>query len=334
MDELKLYAVAGNPVLHSRNPGMFRRAFAAAGMNAVYIRLAMRNAEETAETIRELDIRGANITSPFREEIIPFLDDLDRGARASGTVDTIVNDAGRLTGYNTGREGTGARHPEDNGGTRGRMAAGMRLTGGSGLVAEGARAFRIFTGREAPLLDMETALHEADPPLPDRICVIGFMGAGKSTVGPAVAARLSMPHVDVDARIETRTGRMIGEIFRDSGEEVFREHEKNEMKDILGRGRCVVAAGGGTVLDRENARNMRASSLVVWLFAGLGETLRRIGTDPSRPLAAEKDTIEKTFRNRIPVYARTSHLLVKTDGTSIDEVAERIVYESDKAFGS
>ena len=106
------------------------------------------------------------------------------------------------------------------------------------------------------------------------------------------------------------------------------------MRDILGHGRCVVAAGGGTVLDRENARNMRASSLVVWLFAGLGETLRRIGADTSRPLAAEKNSVEKTFRSRIPVYARTSHLLVKTDGTSIDEVAERIVYESDKAFGS
>jgi shikimate kinase len=142
-----------------------------------------------------------------------------------------------------------------------------------------------------------------------------------------------MPHVDVDTRIEERTGRTITEIFRESGEEIFRRHEKNEIRDILGRGRCVVAAGGGTVLDGENVSRMKGSSLVVWLFAGLEETLLRLGTNPSRPLATGKESLAFTFRNRIPVSARASHLLVKTDGASVDEVAERIVYESDSAFG-
>ncbi len=326
MDELKLYAVAGNPVLHSKNPGMFRRAFSAAGMNAVYLRLAMRDAKETADTIRELSIRGTNVTSPFDEEVIPFLDDLDPGARESGKVNAVVNKAGRLTGYNTSRGNTGGSY-----GTT--AAEDARPTDNRDLLAEGARAFRIFTGREAPLVHMESALSQKDRPQPGTICFIGFMGAGKSTVGPAVAAKLSIPHVDVDARIEQKTGCTIGEIFRNSGEEIFRQHEKNEIRDILGHGRCVVAAGGGSVLDGENARRMKASALVVWLFAGLEETLLRIGADASRPLATEKDSIEETFRGRIPVYARTSHLLVKTDGASIDEVVERIVYESDKAFG-
>lgn len=334
MDELKLYAVAGNPVLHSKHPGMFRHAFAAAGMNAVYLRLAMRDAKEATDTIRELSIRGTNVTSPFEEEVIPFLDDLDAGARESGKVNAILNNAGRLTGYNTSREDTGKSSPKNGGGRYRKMAAeDPGPTNERDLLAEGARAFRIFTGREAPLAHMERALYQEDQPQSDRICFIGFMGAGKSTIGPAVAAKLSIPHVDVDARIEQKAGCTIGEIFRDSGEEVFRQREKNEIRDILGHDRCVVAAGGGSVLDGENARRMKASALVVWLFAGLEETLLRIGTDPSRPLAAGKDSIEKTFRGRIPLYARTSHLLVKTDGASIDEVAERIVYESDKAFG-
>jgi len=334
MDEVRLYAVAGNPVLHSRNPEMFRRAFAAAGINAVYIRLAMRDAKEAADTIRQLDIRGTNVTSPFNEEIIPFLDDLDTGARASGKVNTIVNNAGRLTGYNTSRRDTGKTPPKTGGIRYGKMAAeGTRPTHERDLLAEGARAFRIFTGRDAPLAHMEKALYEKTHPQPGKICFIGFMGAGKSTVGPAVAAKLSMPHVDVDTCIERKTGCTIGEIFRDSGEDVFRQHEKDEIRDILGRGPCVVAAGGGTVLDGENAKCIKASALVVWLFADLKETLLRIGADASRPLAAGKGSIEETFRGRIPLYASTSHMLVKTDGASIDEVAERIVYESDKAFG-
>jgi shikimate kinase len=329
MDEMRLFAVAGNPVLGTREPGMLRRAFDAAGMNALCVPLAMRNARETVGMIRQLDIRGTVITTPFREEIVPFLDELDGKARAAGAVTIVVNDRGRLIGFNTDP----AYRANDTERAGGKETADAQLTDNRRLLAGSAEAFRLFTGREAPLEEMEKALHGGGSPAPDSICVVGFMGAGKSTVGPAVAARLSMPHVDVDIRIEERTGRTITEIFRESGEEVFRRHEKNEIRDILGRGRCVVAAGGGTVLDGENVSRMKGSSLVVWLFAGLEETLLRIGTNPSRPLATGKESIEHTFRNRIPVYARASHLLVKTDGASVDEVAERIVYESDSAFG-
>jgi len=98
MDDLKLFAVAGNPVLTSKSPLMFRRAFDAASMNAVYIRLAMRDAGQTAQTIRELGISGATIASPFRGEIIPFLDKLDKGARKTGAANIVVNDGGSLTG--------------------------------------------------------------------------------------------------------------------------------------------------------------------------------------------------------------------------------------------
>jgi len=316
MDNLKLFAVAGNPVLTSKSPLMFRRAFEAAGMNAVYIRLAMRDAGQTARTIRELGISGATIASPFREEIIPFLTRLDRSAHKTGAANIVINDGGSLTGYNTEHENTGTTS-----------------TANGRLLAENARAFRIFTGHEAPLKEMEMALHEEDLPHPRRICVIGFMGAGKSSIGPAVAVKLSMPHVDVDASIEKKTGRTIRQIFTESGEEVFRRHEKSEIEGILGLGRCVVAAGGGSVLDRESAKSMKDSCLVVWLFAGLNETRRRIGADSSRPLAFGKKTLDELFTGRIPAYAKTCHLLVKTDEASIDEVAERIVYESDKAFG-
>jgi shikimate kinase len=328
MDEVKLFAVAGDPVLKSRESRMLRRAFDAAGMNALCVPLAMRDARETVELVRELDIRGTVITAPFTEEIVPFLDRLDGKAQMAGAVNAVVNTGGRLIGFNTDPTpcSNNPRRATEKKAADAALADSRRLLVGSALI------FHLFTGHDAPLEEMESALHGEDPAAPDRICVVGFMAAGKSTVGPAVAARLSMPHVDVDARIEERTGRTIREIFRESGEEVFRRQERNEIKDILGRGRCVVAAGGGAVLDSVNVSRMKASSLVVWLFAGLKETLLRIGTDPSRPLATGKESIEHTFRHRIPVYARASHLLVKTDGASVDEVAERIVYESDSAF--
>jgi shikimate kinase len=331
MDDLKLFAVAGNPVLTSKSPLMFRRAFDAASMNAVYIRLAMRDAGQTAQTIRELGISGATIASPFRGEIIPFLDKLDKGARKTGAANIVVNDGGSLTGYNTEYENTSATPTANGGATRGGI--GGKAEDAARLLTENAQAFRIFTGHEAPLREMEKALHEEDRPRPHKICVIGFMGAGKSSIGPAVAVKLSIPHVDVDASIEKKTGRTIGQIFTESGEEVFRRHEKSEIEDILGLSRCVVAAGGGSVLDGESAKSLKDSCLVVWLFAGLNETRRRIGADSARPLAFGKKTLDELFTGRIPVYARTCHLLVKTDETSIDEVAERIVYESDKAFG-
>jgi shikimate kinase len=334
MNKVTLFAVAGNPVLASREPTMFRRALAVAGMNAVCIRLAMRDARETAETIRQLDIKGTSITSPFRETIIPFLDVIDDGARTTGSVNTVVNNAGRLKGYNTEHEGEGVMVAMDStAGPCRRETRDAPTPGGRQRLLTGAsRAFSIFTGRDAPLEEMEKALLEDQLPNPGRISFIGFMGAGKSSVGPAVAARLSMPHVDVDASIERKTGCTIGEIFRESGEEVFRRHERKEIRDILARRRCVMAAGGGSVLDGENVRNMKASSLVVWLFAGLDETLLRIGGGTARPLAVGKGTIRELFTGRIPLYARAAHLLVKTDRASIDEVAERIVHESDKAF--
>lgn len=431
MDKTELFAIAGCPVLHSKSPAMFRRAFAAAGMDAVYICLAMRNPAETARTIRELGIRGANITSPYKEGIIPFLDALDSDAASIGAVNTIVNEAGKLTGYNTDREGirrtlmingcdgrkgktvvvgaggaaraaafacvnTGhetvivnrtfekARRiakdlgcrarpleelenetargdtvilciPDMSGQVRRSISqkgltvinarygknAGPRLCGPAArmidghtwLLFQGAEAFRIFTGHEPPLEEMRKALREEERPLQTGVSIIGFMGSGKSTIGPVLAKRLSMAHIDVDTRIEERTGRTIRDIFRDSGEAVFRGHEKKEMKDAFGRSPRVIATGGGSVLNEEDADAMKASSIVVWLFAGLDETLSRIGTDMSRPLAAVgKEDISGLFRDRTGAYARASHLLIRTDGASIDEVAERIADERNNAF--
>lgn len=96
-----IYAVTGNPIFHSRSPTMFNTALRELSLDAVYIRLAASTAEEAAATVRKIGIRGLNITSPFKADIIPHLDEVEAGAETIGSVNTVLNKDGRLLGFNT-----------------------------------------------------------------------------------------------------------------------------------------------------------------------------------------------------------------------------------------
>jgi shikimate dehydrogenase len=97
----KIYAVAGNPVFHSRSPRMFNAAFRELALEAVYTRLASSTAEEVITTARDVGIDGLNITSPFKADIIPHLDEMEADARKIDSVNTVVQREGRFVGYNT-----------------------------------------------------------------------------------------------------------------------------------------------------------------------------------------------------------------------------------------
>jgi shikimate dehydrogenase len=105
MSEAVVYAVAGHPVLHSRSPEIFEAGFRAAGISAVYTRLAARNAEEIKLLADALDLKGLNITSPFKETIIPFLDELHPTARAIGAVNVVVRKGRARAGLQLGIRG-------------------------------------------------------------------------------------------------------------------------------------------------------------------------------------------------------------------------------------
>ncbi len=96
-----LYCVLGNPVAHSLSPVMHTRAFADMGVDAVYLAFAPRDIGAAVAAIRTLNIRGASVTLPFKEQVMAHLDAVDEPARAMGAVNTIVNHKGHLTGYNT-----------------------------------------------------------------------------------------------------------------------------------------------------------------------------------------------------------------------------------------
>lgn len=99
--ETKIFAVTGRPVLHSKSPNMFNSMFAHAHIDAAYVRLAAKDAEQAIFMFKSLGMKGMNVTSPYKEKIIPFLDVIHNEAKILGSVNTIVSTNGKLHGYNT-----------------------------------------------------------------------------------------------------------------------------------------------------------------------------------------------------------------------------------------
>ncbi|NJD63513.1 MAG: shikimate kinase [Deltaproteobacteria bacterium] len=161
---------------------------------------------------------------------------------------------------------------------------------------------------------------------PLQAVLVGFMGAGKSTVGRILAQRLGTEFVDVDERIEADAGESIKEIFASRGEEAFRKLESEAIQDAVSVPGRVVAAGGGAFVVEANRRLLRQYAPVFFLDVSLETVLKRLSADRSRPLFPGRKDEEK-LRNmmeiRRPAY-QEADFTVSTDGRSASEIAERI----------
>lgn len=135
-----------------------------------------------------------------------------------------------------------------------------------------------------------------------NLILLGFMGAGKSTVGRIVADRLGWSFVDVDAVIAQEAGRSIPELFDQEGEYGFRSREKAALARILAGRQQVIAPGGGAVLDPENVSGMRRSGTVVVLHAPPEQLWRRV-EGSARPLATDRESFLRRYRDREAYYA-------------------------------
>lgn len=162
-----------------------------------------------------------------------------------------------------------------------------------------------------------------------RIVLVGFMGAGKSTVGAELARLLGWSLVDMDQRIEEQTGLSIGEIFSRHGETAFRDAERRVAREIASLPRCVVAAGGGAFAFAETREALRAGALTVWLRCDLQTAAARIGPSAARPLAANRETMAQLFAERESSY-RLADWAVDSAHTSPASVA-RLIRE--RVFG-
>jgi shikimate kinase len=137
---------------------------------------------------------------------------------------------------------------------------------------------------------------------PRRVVLVGFMGAGKSTVAPLLAALLGWDCVDMDVEIERRAGRRVADIFREEGEAAFRAAERALAAELAARERVVVAAGGGAFAQPDTREALRRGAASVWLRCDLGTVMSRIPGDGSRPLAGSRETIAALFAAREPSY--------------------------------
>jgi len=158
------------------------------------------------------------------------------------------------------------------------------------------------------------------------IVLIGPMGAGKTTVGGLVAARLGSSVRDTDHDVEATTGRTIADIFVDDGEETFRALEREAVAAALAEHDGVLALGGGAVMD-PGTRELLAGHDVVFLRVGLADAVKRVGLGTSRPmlLGNVRSRIKTLLDERTPVYESVATLVVDTDGRSPEDVAEEIV---------
>jgi shikimate kinase len=158
----------------------------------------------------------------------------------------------------------------------------------------------------------------------DKIFLVGFMAAGKTTVARALATRLGWNAEDVDELIEARERRTVAEIFARQGEPYFRAIEREILHLLLPLRHLVVATGGGTFVDPDNRAAMNRDGLSIWLDVPFEEVVGRLPLDGRRPLAADRAQMERLFATRQLAYAQ-AHLRVDARGMHAEAVVERIM---------
>ena len=158
----------------------------------------------------------------------------------------------------------------------------------------------------------------------DKIYLVGFMAAGKTTVARALAARLGWQAEDIDELIEARERRTVAEIFARRGEPYFRALERDILRVILPLRHTVVATGGGTFIDPDNRTAINMDGLSIWLDVPFDEILARVPGDGRRPLAVDRAQMERLFEARRAAYA-AAHMRIDARGARPEDVAERIL---------
>jgi shikimate kinase len=161
-----------------------------------------------------------------------------------------------------------------------------------------------------------------------HLVLIGLMGAGKTSVGRRCAERLGRPFVDTDDVVVAMTGMPFSEFFAQYGERAFRELERQAVEDVCASPQpLVIACGGGTAVDPDNRRRLRANGIVVWLRAPVSVLAARVGNGGTRPLLAgdPEGALRRLGATREPAYEAAAHVSVDTDSLDVDEVADAVL---------
>ena len=157
----------------------------------------------------------------------------------------------------------------------------------------------------------------------DKVYLVGFMGAGKTTVARAMGRRLGWRVEDIDERIESRERRSVAAIFAQRGEAYFRQQERQVLGELLHERQIIVATGGGTFVEPDNRALMLADGAVAWLDLPLTQVIDRVPADGRRPLASDRAQMEQLYARRRLAYAE-AHLRI--DATRpVPEIVARLL---------
>lgn len=158
--------------------------------------------------------------------------------------------------------------------------------------------------------------------------LVGFMAAGKTTVGRSLADELGWCFVDVDSDIEAQERNTIAQIFRERGEAYFRDLEsemiRRRVRLIEAGDPCVMALGGGAFVQHKNWELIQNNGVTVWLDCELETIRRRLGDDTSRPLAQDRAALAQLFEDRRVLYGRAD-FRVEVDTDRVEEIVQKIL---------
>mgnify|MGYP000303640668 FL=1 len=175
---------------------------------------------------------------------------------------------------------------------------------------------------------------EVDTSLPSpgrlkkTIVMVGMMGAGKTAVGRALAARLNVPFLDSDHEIESAANMTIPEIFARDGEPFFRRKERQVIARLLTEECGVLSTGGGAFLAAENRETITRNGASIWLQADLDVLWNRVRHRDTRPLLKTADpraTLAELYEARVPLYALADLAVVSDGQASIEEMVDRVL---------
>jgi shikimate kinase len=169
----------------------------------------------------------------------------------------------------------------------------------------------------------------------DRLYLTGFMGSGKSTIGPILANTLGFEFADIDRVVESTEGIPVTRIFREKGEAYFREMELQALRRLCVRPRLVISLGGGTLVQPAAFQLIRATGILVYLKMSPEEVMRRLAHRTDRPLLLDPEggrlpddqlraRIEKLYGERSALY-ESADVVVPTDETRVGMTVDRIV---------
>ncbi len=188
----------------------------------------------------------------------------------------------------------------------GRVSNGLPM-----LVFQGMEAYGLWTGRAFDAEERRHTLARMEAGKPANVVLLGFMGCGKSWLGPRLAQRLGRPFVDMDAWLEAREGRSVRQIFAEKGESYFREREAEAFGLLMERRSLVIAAGGGLPKTPENRRRLEEAT-ALWIDTPWDLVEARLRGDTGRPLLdGGWESVRSLYEQRLDLYRQVSHMRIQ-----------------------